>query len=352
MTGGRGLELVDVSVGYRYRFHPVAEHISAVARPGEVTALLGPNGMGKSTLLRTIAGLQPAGAGRVLHDGADLLELPQAVRARKQAVVLTERVTPGTLSVRDVVLLGRYPHTSWRGVPGPRDEEVAQWALAAVGAEHLAMCDVSELSDGQRQRAMIARALAQEPELLLLDEPSAFLDAPSRVQLMGLLRRLAQEQGMVIVVSTHEVELALRTADHLWLLDRQARLHDVTPEEAALSGLIGAVFDSAELGFDAAAGSFHLTPVTVGDAVVSGVYAAVVARLAQRHRWRVEVTSAGLAQTRRGAWWVHGTDGPDPGENIRWVVRPPGGQPRDAGSLRDLTTVLRDAATGASKAGQ
>lgn len=261
-----GLELRGVAVGYRRRGRrpdrttTVAEGLVATARRGELTVLLGPNGSGKSTLLRTLAGLQPSLAGQVLFDGQDLTGLAADELARRVAVVLTDRVDAGLLSARELAGLGRTPHLGFAGRLGARDHEVVAWALAAVGAGALADRPAGELSDGERQRVLTARALAQEPSLLVLDEPTAFLDVPSRVGLVELLRRLADERDLAVLMSTHDLELALRVADRVWLLGRDHRLTSGTPEQLALSGLIADTFDRGSLRFDAASGVFSLRP--------------------------------------------------------------------------------------------
>lgn len=248
------LELRGLAVGYRRR--TVLSGLDAAARRGGLTLLVGPNGAGKSTLLRTLAGLQPARGGEVLLDDEDLLTLPATERARRLAVVLTARVEVGLLTGREVVALGRHPHTGATGALREVDVRAVAEAIAAVGATRLAERAVGELSDGERQRIMIARALAQEPGLLLLDEPSAFLDVSARVGLVALLGRLARERGMCVVMSTHDLELGLRVADHVWLLDRQARLRAGTPAELVDAGEVGRVFDTEELRFDASSGTF------------------------------------------------------------------------------------------------
>ncbi|MFI6908321.1 ATP-binding cassette domain-containing protein [Nonomuraea sp. NPDC050394] len=238
----------------------VLEHLDASAEPGELTVLIGPNGSGKSTLLRTMAGLQPALAGEVLLGHNVIGSIPLADLARLLAIVLTERDLPSLLSAREVAGLGRHPYTGFTGRLSPADHAVVAWALDAVHAAHLAERPVSELSDGERQRVLIARALAQEPSAILLDEPTAFLDVTARVALMGLLRALARERGLAIVVSTHDLELALRVADRVWLVGAKGTLHTGTPEELTEQGLIGESFDGDELAFDRRTGVFMLRP--------------------------------------------------------------------------------------------
>ncbi|MEU7900965.1 ATP-binding cassette domain-containing protein [Nonomuraea sp. NPDC049152] len=254
------LRLHRLCAGYPGR--RVLEDLYTSAEPGELTVLIGQNGTGKSTLLRTMASLQPGLAGEVLIGEVTVGSVPAADLARRLATVLTERDLPALFSAREVAGLGRHPHTGFTGRLGPADREIVAWALDAVRAGHLADRQVSELSDGERQRVLIARALAQQPSVILLDEPTAFLDVTSRVALMGLLRKLARERELVIVVSTHDLELALRVADRVWLLGPDGVLHTGTPEELTARGLIGECFDDDELAFDPAAGVFALRPAS------------------------------------------------------------------------------------------
>ena len=249
-----GLRLDALTVGHRRT--PILRGLNLHAAAGELTALLGPNGAGKSTLLRTVAGLLPVLAGSVHLDGTDLAALDARGRARRVAVVLTERVEAGLLTARELVALGRHPHTGSRGTLRPGDDAAVDDALDAVRAGAFARRRVDRLSDGERQRVLVARALAQEPDLLLLDEPTAFLDAPSRVAVTGLLHRLARERGIVVVLCTHDVELALRTADRAWLLGRAGGVREGPPADLVADGSIGRAFDGDELRFDPGLGTF------------------------------------------------------------------------------------------------
>ncbi|MEJ8643306.1 ABC transporter ATP-binding protein [Streptomyces sp. MS1.HAVA.3] len=269
MAGGPdhlgGLATQGLAVGYRTRSprrrragRAVLSGLDLEARAGELTVLLGPNGAGKSTLLRTLCGLLPPLDGRIHIGGADLAHQPPAALARRLAVVLTDRVDPGLLSVRELAGLGRHPHTGFTGRLTAADHAAVDWSLKAVGAEHLADRPAAELSDGERQRVLTARALAQEPEVVLLDEPTAFLDVPSRVALTVLLRDLARDKGLTVVVSTHDLELALRVADAVWLVDRGSRVHAGAPEDLIRSGAVAGAFDADHLAFDPVSGSFGL----------------------------------------------------------------------------------------------
>ncbi|MEO0562833.1 MAG: ABC transporter ATP-binding protein, partial [Chloroflexota bacterium] len=227
------LETHNLSVGYPA--HTVASELSLSLASGELVCLLGPNGAGKSTLMRTVAGMQPILAGRVTIGPDDLARLSPRERAARLSVVLTERPNLGLLNGYALVALGRHPYTDWTGRLSPHDEAVVRWAVEAVDATDLADRPMTKLSDGQRQKLMIARALAQESEVMLLDEPTAFLDLPRRAEVMGLLRNLAAQTGRAILLSTHDLDLALRTADKLWLMSEGA-VRVGTPEDLVLSG--------------------------------------------------------------------------------------------------------------------
>jgi iron complex transport system ATP-binding protein len=294
MNNGVVITLDALSVGYRAgRRRPprvVLAAVSARAAAGEV----GPNGAGKSTLLHAVAGLLRPLAGTVRIDGADLAALPPAERARRLAVVLTERVEPGLLSVEDLVALGRHPHTGPTGALRDADRLAVAAAVEAAGAAHLAGRRVAELSDGERQRVLVARALAQEPAALLLDEPTAFLDVSARVGLLGLLRRLAREDGLCVLASTHDLETALRLADRVWLLDRAGGLRAGPPEALVADG----------------------TPVAV---VAPEPEASLLARLLTREGWAVgELGGAVVTRTGPGRFTASGGEGTT-AEGMGWA---------------------------------
>ncbi|MEM9609087.1 MAG: ABC transporter ATP-binding protein [Actinomycetota bacterium] len=271
--GDTVLSTEQLASGYRPRRRPARVVVPAVdlsVGPGELVTLLGPNGAGKSTLLRTVSGVQPAMSGTVTLLGDPLERLGRAERARRLASVLTERIAVGQLAGYDLVALGRQPHTGWSGVLDDRDHRIVGEAIVAVGAAHLADRDIGELSDGERQRLMIARALAQEPAVLILDEPTAFLDVTSRIELGALLQRLAHGRGLGVICSTHDLDLALATADTVWLLDARGALRVGAPEDLGLSGAIGEVFGTVELEFDPERGTFSRRPEIAGFARIVG----------------------------------------------------------------------------------
>jgi iron complex transport system ATP-binding protein len=273
------LALHNLTVGYRPPRRPaieVAAGLDATLAPGELVCLIGPNGAGKTTLMRTIAGMQSPLAGRVTLNGDDVHRLPARALAQRLSVVLTDRVDVGLLTAYALVALGRHPYTDWSGRLSAHDEAVTRWALESVGAQALAGRYVSELSDGERQKVMIARALAQEPLLMLLDEPTAFLDLPRRVEIMHLLRHLAHETGRAVLLSTHDLDLALRSADRIWLLPSDGRLQVGAPEDLVLSGAFAAAFRAEGVQFDIQTGAFRVDMPGGGRVVVAGDGAAAL----------------------------------------------------------------------------
>lgn len=260
----------NLSVGYKRRggrSTSILRGISAQLLPGQLTFLLGPNGAGKSTLLRTLVGSQKPTGGKVLLSGQDLAHLSARERARRLSVVLTDPINVGLMTVRTLVGLGRSPHLGWFSRMADDDRHTVQWALDAAGASQLADRQVIELSDGERQRSMIARALAQRPSVLVLDEPTAFLDLTRRVELIALLRKLANETGLSVLMSTHDLDLALRAADQLWLVHADGKFEAGGPEDLGVSGSIGRAYAGRDITFDHAAGTFVLAAKNHGPRV-------------------------------------------------------------------------------------
>lgn len=250
----------DLAIGYRRRGRPdmvLARELNLRLQPGELVSLLGPNGIGKSTLLRTLGGMQQPLAGRALLQERDVARLKPQERARRLSLVTTAAPRPRLMSGYALVALGRHPHTDWLGRLTPEDHAIIAWALDAVKGAELAKQPVAELSDGQRQKLMIARALAQQSDIMLLDEPTAFLDLPRRIETMALLKQLAQSTRLAILVSTHDLDLALRNCDRLWLMS-QAGIKVGAPEDLALDGSLDDTFRAEGIRFDQRRGSFTL----------------------------------------------------------------------------------------------
>ena len=251
--------------------------------------MLGPNGAGKSTLLRTFCKMQPPIAGSVEIGGSNLDRLRSHVLAKLLSVVLTERLTLGRLTAYELVGLGRYPYTGWAAGLTPNDHRIVRWAIGATRSHDLAARDIAELSDGERQRVMIARALAQQPALMLLDEPTAFLDLPTRVEITGLLKRLTRETGLAVLMSTHDLDLALRSADTLWLITPDHRVERGAPEDLILRGEIQSTFSSSELHFDSDIGGFRPRTPAIGNAllIADGLPGRWMRRALEREGFRI-----------------------------------------------------------------
>jgi iron complex transport system ATP-binding protein len=288
----------DLAIGYslsRTKHETVLAQINLALHPGEFVCLLGPNGAGKSTLLRTLSGVQAPLGGMAQIDNTNIHTLSKLALARRLSVVLTDRLEIGNLSAYDLISLGRQPHTGLLGRLTPIDHQIVRWAMHVTRCTPLAERYVSKMSDGQRQRIMIARALAQEPQVMFLDEPTAFLDLPTRVEIMGLLRRLARDIGLAVLLSTHDLDLALRLADTLWVVTRDGRLVSGTPEDIILQGDLQSSFASDEITFDAEAGGFRLR-VTDGMPVMvhgSGIGNVLARRALEREGYQILERSNG-----------------------------------------------------------
>ena len=227
----------------------VASDLNATAQPGTLTCLIGHNGTGKSTLLRTIARLQPSIDGSVLIGDNDISTLKPTHLSRMLSIVLTSRPDVRNMTVEELVALGRAPYTGFWGRLSADDRRIVRQSIESVGITAMAERRVCTLSDGEMQKVMIAKSLAQQTPVILLDEPTAFLDFPGKIDLMLLLQRLAHEERKTILLSTHDLETALQTADRLWLLANGA-LHDGTPHELADKGFIDDYIGRKSVKFD------------------------------------------------------------------------------------------------------
>ena len=320
------LAVEQLTIGYRRgrHVHTVAIQLQFQASPGQLIALLGPNGCGKSTLLRTLAGMQPPLAGRVLINGHPLASLTPSQRATQLAVVLTE-APDANLIVYDLVATGRYPYTGWFGRTAEEDERVISHALRQTDTQDFAQRPIGTLSDGERQKVMIARAVAQDTPLLVLDEPTAHLDVPNRVAVLQLLLRLAHEHQKIVLLSTHALDLALLMADQLWLM-RAGELQAGVPEDMVLRGAVAAVFERDGITFDGQTGTFA-PPRAAGPPVRvegSGPEALWTQRALERSGYTV-LADAGRAPVVRVV----------PGPPHHWIIESDAAQ-RDAPSIEAL----------------
>lgn len=252
--------LRHLSTGYKNRgvVKTVAANINAEVKSGELTCLLGSNGIGKSTLLRTMSAFQPKLSGEIVIKGKELESYSEKELATMVSVVLTEKPDLKNMSVSELVALGRSPYTGFWGKLCTEDEEIVKNAIEAVRITPLADRMADTLSDGERQKTMIAKALAQDTPIILLDEPTAFLDFPSKVEMMQLLHRLSRSTGKTIFLSTHDLELALQISDKIWLMDENSTIHIGTPEDLSLNGILSNFFAHKGIIFDKETGLFRV----------------------------------------------------------------------------------------------
>lgn len=251
------LSLQDVRIGYRSARGEVtvAEGLEGAVEEGTLVCLLGVNGSGKSTLIRTVAGLLPPLGGQIKVVGKSPQAIGPRELARRMSLVLSQRVNSGSLTVGEMVALGRYPYTGWAGRLTRLDREIVESVMQELDVDGMRDRSISELSDGEYQRVAVARALAQQPRLLVLDEPTAHLDVAQRLKLASRLRDLARGRGIGVLMSTHEIDLALRIADVLWVIDGGSM--DLGPPEVlGASGVIERAFAAEGLRFDQQEGTF------------------------------------------------------------------------------------------------
>jgi len=257
----------SLTIGYRSWKDTVkilSEPLNLNIKEGEFICLLGPNGAGKSTLIRTLSGLLPPLSGEVFIQERNLVKLNSYEKASTMAIVLTERIDIGTFTVWDVISLGRYPYTSGAGRLKPKDHIIIDEIIEAVGISELQHRYFNELSDGEKQKVMISRALAQKPKLLFLDEPTAFLDLPGRVEIVQLLRKITRTTGTSILMSTHDLDLALGNADKIWLLGKNGTCETGAPEDLVLNQAFENIFQRKDVFFDPYRGSFSVVPKICG----------------------------------------------------------------------------------------
>ncbi|WP_294822518.1 ABC transporter ATP-binding protein [uncultured Flavobacterium sp.] len=251
----------NMSIGY-----PSGKGNTVIARDiaislgyGSLTALIGENGVGKSTLLRTLTGIQPPLSGSIRLDDKNLLSYTTKELAQNLSIVLTERLPASNLTVFELVALGRQPYTNWLGLLSGEDTAQVENALQHTQIEHLSNKKIHEISDGQFQKALIARALAQDTPLIILDEPTTHLDLLHKANLLRLLKRLASEAGKCILYSTHDIDLALQVSDGIIVMANGKAVQG-TPQELISQNVFDTLFDDPYIVFDAAKGVFSIRP--------------------------------------------------------------------------------------------
>ena len=254
------IHIEKLSIGYTGKgdVKVVASDICAGINSGELTCLLGANGVGKSTLLRTLSAFQPKLSGEIRIQGKEIGSYTDKQLSKVISVVLTEKCDIRNMTSVELIGLGRSPYTGFWGTLSKEDKEVVDHAINLVGISHLAHRMVHTLSDGERQKVMIAKALAQETPVIFLDEPTAFLDFPSKVEMMQLLHQLSRQTDKTIFLSTHDLELALQIADKIWLMDKANGVTIGTPEDLSLDGTLSGFFARKGIVFDLETGLFRV----------------------------------------------------------------------------------------------
>lgn len=232
----------NLAIGYERKI--IQDNLNLTSETSKMIALLGTNGTGKSTLLRTLASLQPPLEGEIKYDDKSLVKLTPIERAKIVSVVLTDTVFSEQMTVYDLICMGRIPYTSWTNKITKEDDLIIKQSAEQVNLQHKLTYSINKLSDGERQRASIARALAQNTPMILLDEPTSHLDLPNRIEVMLLLKKLAEENNKTIIISTHEINLALQIAHYIWFLTTDHNIIIDTPKNIIKSDVFLQSFSS------------------------------------------------------------------------------------------------------------
>lgn len=260
MGNGDFINISDLTIGYATstRKKIVAAGLNAQIDKGELICLLGSNGAGKSTLMRTLCGFQPFFEGQISIMGKPIGFLSEKEISRLVSVVLTDRIIVPNATVFELVAYGRSPYTGLLGRIGKNDRCIIDNAIEQCGIDHKKDTLLSSISDGERQKAFIAKALAQDTPVILLDEPTAFLDLPARVEIIQLLRRISSDAGKSVLLSTHDLDLALQMSDRLWLLQPGGTLTTGSPEDLLLQNAFQTLFQNKGIEFDIKTGLFRV----------------------------------------------------------------------------------------------
>lgn len=253
------IQIDGLSIGFRQKGKTpfiLKEKLNFSANQGEIVALIGSNGIGKSTLLRTIAGFLEYYSGEIKIKGESIDNFSSKEKAKILSFVSTEIVKTPNLSVFDLVAFGRHPFTNWYGKITEKDREQIEIAIKSVGLEGFESKYINKISDGERQRAMVARTIAQDTPVIILDEPTAFLDVSNKYDIFHLLQSIAHENGKTILLSTHDLNIALREVDKFWIMLENEN-YEGAPEDTVLNGWFQNIFTNKHIDFDLSEGDFY-----------------------------------------------------------------------------------------------
>lgn len=256
-------QMKDLSVGYNG--NSLIRDINIGINKGEIVTLIGPNGSGKSTILKSITRQLKVVGGNVFFDDTSLLKLPYKELASKMAVVLTDRIKTELMTCHDIVATGRYPYTGRLGILTQEDECLVEEAMQAVHAQKLGNRDFNAISDGQKQRVLLARAICQDPDVIVLDEPTSFLDVKYKLELLSILERMARQKKITVIMSLHEIDLAQKIADKIICVKGDTISHFGRPEDIFEENMIRDLYDINNGFFDPLFGSIEL-PKPEGEA--------------------------------------------------------------------------------------
>lgn len=286
------IDLKELSVGYTKgsRNIFILKNLTISLRKAQLTCLVGKNGVGKSTLLRTIAGVQAALEGNVMINHAPISQLSANELAATVSVVLTDRIFAGSLTIEELVALGRFPYTNWLGTLTDKDQRKIDEALVLTGIDHLRSCSIHELSDGQFQKSLIARALAQDGDIMILDEPTAHLDLVNKISILKLLKELTRKTHKSVLIATHDLEFSLSIADQLWIARGTDEFHAGCPEDLVLNGQFKFLIDHDAVDFNMDNGRFSIANVPDHFCRVTGKGALLYWTLnaLQRNGWGIQ----------------------------------------------------------------
>ena len=265
------VSIQQIEVGYPGKggMQQVLSGINLQAEKNELVAMVGRNGAGKTTLMKAMVGLHTPLGGSIFLDGKDLVHLGRKELSRMISYLSTDLIHSPSMTVYDLVALGRYPYTRWLGLLEPADKEWIDKAMEYTHVSSFARKSLNDLSDGERQRAMIARALAQDTPLMVMDEPAAFLDVVNRYEIMMMLRKMCREEGKTVIVSTHDLSMAIHEADKVWLLNQGGAVQGA-PEDLILQGMFRNLFQGSRVSVDDQSGAIQLQHPFMGNASLEG----------------------------------------------------------------------------------